>query len=588
MESRPLDAAYDPTYIGPFTNVGMDARVRATVSGANVASGTTRYKYFRRPVMPRMSAVPPSVMLAPTVANTDPGVPVEDIPEPPTKEAEIQTMYRESEAQTIPYTPDYIVGEGEDPEVLMLKDLTFEKGLPLKAKDLEMIHYARMKRDLESSLPPFTDEAGTNLRKRLMEQQEMREFTLRTNEIDRRREERLNELQEALNERDESNELVAAQRVEAIRQMRMEERDIALTKIRNKRIKVLRRLARQRNTKDPMLSETQRRDPINDYYDKASLLYAPVQRKGAAPKKESSAYEVHLRTAPMNTLDKIEELESTIPVVLKEPVKHTLTASAEAMMSKTEPFIGKSRIRAAEHRLTSAAQRSLRETKRDVEEMHRILKAKKMAQMAATADAARTKSRATSRGQTAGGVAEEKASTPMSPGSRGASRGQNKDTGRPITPDLTVNNEGVPLDAGQELRQAVVLLQRLIRGRAVQNVMYEGRMRRAELIHELRSADETLEAQGDESAVEVANEVKLKREHDAKLRSVDSIIGGTSASLMVLLNQEQDRVDLFANLEATAEAAEKERLKREVAEGGRRQREGKRYPEPAGPAPAGT
>ena len=76
-------------------------------------------------------------------------------------------MYRESEAQTVPYTPDYVVGEGEDPEVLMLKDLTFENGLPLKSKDLEMIHYAKMKRDLESSLPPFTDEAGTNLRKGL-------------------------------------------------------------------------------------------------------------------------------------------------------------------------------------------------------------------------------------------------------------------------------------------------------------------------------------------------------------------------------------------------------------------------------------
>ena len=79
----------------------------------------------------------------------------------------------------------------------------------------------------------------------------MREFTLRTNEIDRRREERLNELQEALNERDESNELVAAQRVEAIRQMRMEERDIALTKIRNKRIKVLRAVSQTTQYEGP-------------------------------------------------------------------------------------------------------------------------------------------------------------------------------------------------------------------------------------------------------------------------------------------------------------------------------------------------
>ena len=99
------------------------------------------------------------------------------------------------------------------------------------------------------------------------------------------------------------------------------------------------------------------------------------------------------------------------------------------------------------------------------------------------------------------------------------------------------------------------------------------------------SADETLEAQGHESAVDVANEGKIK-ETDAKLRTVDNIIGGTASSLMVLLNQEQDRVDLFSDLEAIAEVVEKDELKREVAEGGRRQKEGKRYPDETGPAPA--
>jgi hypothetical protein len=536
--------------------------------------------------MPRMSAVPPSVLLAPTVASTDPGVPVEDIPEPPTKEAEIQTMYRESEAQTVPYTPDYVVEDGEDPEVLMLKDLSFEKGLPLKKKDLEMIFYAKMKRDLESHLPPFTDEAGTNMRKRLMEQQEMREFNLREGEIDRRREERLGELQAALNERDESEEMVSAQRVEAIRQMRMDERDIALTKIRNKRIKVLRRLARQRNTKDPMLSESARKDPINDYFDKASLLYAPIQRKGAAPKKDSTFFEVNLRTAPTDTLDKIAELETAIPAVLKEPSAqtHTLAASgSDAMMSKTEPLVGKARIRAAEARLTSAAQRSLRQTKRDVEEMHRILKTKKAAQLAATTEA--RSSRPTSRAVASAGFAEEKSATPASP-SRASSAKRTAD-GRPITPDLTTDEEGARYEDGEELRQASVLLQRLIRGRAVQNVMYQGRIRREELIRELRTADETLASMARETAIDVANDVKVKRESDAKQSTIDSIAGAAGAPLMVLLNQEQDRVDTFDMLEAMAEAAEKDRLRREIAEGGRRQREGKKYPEPAKAAEEG-
>ena len=38
----------------------------------------------------------------------------------------------------------------------MLKDLTFDHGLPLKQKDLEMIYYAKAKREMESHLPPFT------------------------------------------------------------------------------------------------------------------------------------------------------------------------------------------------------------------------------------------------------------------------------------------------------------------------------------------------------------------------------------------------------------------------------------------------
>lgn len=37
----------------------------------------------------------------------------------------IQTQYRESEAQTDPYTPDFFVKEGEDPEILQLQHMKF-------------------------------------------------------------------------------------------------------------------------------------------------------------------------------------------------------------------------------------------------------------------------------------------------------------------------------------------------------------------------------------------------------------------------------------------------------------------------------
>ena len=96
-----------------------------------------------------------------------------------TKDAEIQTVYRESEAQTNPYTPNYSVEEGTNPELLLLKSLTYENGLPLGKKEIEFIEQARKKRELECNLPPFTDEASLHLRKRLMEDQEMVEFKIR-------------------------------------------------------------------------------------------------------------------------------------------------------------------------------------------------------------------------------------------------------------------------------------------------------------------------------------------------------------------------------------------------------------------------
>jgi hypothetical protein len=44
---------------------------------------------------------------------------------------EIQTDYRESSAQTDPYSPEEIYREGERPEVLMLKNLKYGRGTNL-------------------------------------------------------------------------------------------------------------------------------------------------------------------------------------------------------------------------------------------------------------------------------------------------------------------------------------------------------------------------------------------------------------------------------------------------------------------------
>jgi len=67
----------------------------------------------------------------------------EEIVESKTKEVEIQTDYRESEAQTDPYSPEEIYREGERPEVLMLKNLKYGKGLPASIEELDQIELNR-------------------------------------------------------------------------------------------------------------------------------------------------------------------------------------------------------------------------------------------------------------------------------------------------------------------------------------------------------------------------------------------------------------------------------------------------------------
>src|SRR5690606_11272679 len=55
--------------------------------------------------------------------------------------------------------------------------------------------------------------------------------------------------------------------------------------------------------------------------------------------------------------------------------------------------------------------------------------------------------------------------------------------GRPVTPDYVQTFKTPPVD---RLSEAVLLLQRLLRGRATQNIMADGRMRKQQLIRELQ------------------------------------------------------------------------------------------------------
>jgi len=106
-----------------------------------------------------------------------------------------QTQYRDSYAQTNPYSPEYTLPEGKKPsdapstlpELLALATLSFEYGLPAGLPELEMIERARQKRQWEATLPLVVpgDTAAWEKRLAMMEEREVLEWEYREQEIQR-------------------------------------------------------------------------------------------------------------------------------------------------------------------------------------------------------------------------------------------------------------------------------------------------------------------------------------------------------------------------------------------------------------------
>jgi hypothetical protein len=93
--------------------------------------------------------------------------------------------YRESEAQTDPFTPEYVIEKENAPEVLTIAHLKYGRGLPASMAEMELIEQMREKRAFENALPPTSDEACFTLRRKLMEEQEFREWNKREDDIKR-------------------------------------------------------------------------------------------------------------------------------------------------------------------------------------------------------------------------------------------------------------------------------------------------------------------------------------------------------------------------------------------------------------------
>ena len=118
-------------------------------------------------------------------------------------------------------------------------------------------------------------------------------------------------------------------------------------------------------------------------------------------------------------------------------------------------------------------------------------------------------------------------------------------------------------------QRAIILLQRLIRGRAKQNMMFEGKEKRLDLISELRATEEWKQTSG-------LHEERVLLENYQE-RVMDGVSEGLQAdviaSTMDNLSKELVRLKQERRIAAMVRMAEDVRRKREAEESGRRQAE---------------
>nr|XP_004551433.1 cilia- and flagella-associated protein 91 [Maylandia zebra] len=302
--------------ISPNTQTWLKTK-ECRVTGADFC------KYFKRPLIPFGQQIPPSVIYA---------LPREDFI---TSDAEqkpthftvgVQTDYRESETQTDPYSPEYVIQPGTTPsELLQMAALTWGHGLPAGLAEVEMIQRARAKRAWEASLPPLSDLSQLDKRRRLMEEMEAKEWAFREGEIEKLQEARLEVLKDLLRQRDEAQKDVTNDRLNQIYSKHQEDRETKLNKIHADYNRSLRKLEAKRKNVEGKLE----RCVI------ASQTYVPRIRIGIFPNRNINSMLSTRRY--LDTYEGLEELEAQLSAsVLKSKRERTKPKVSEDVMKPPE------------------------------------------------------------------------------------------------------------------------------------------------------------------------------------------------------------------------------------------------------------
>jgi hypothetical protein len=492
-----------------------------SMSEANDITGKFRHKFFARPNKQMLSTLPHIVMYAmkggTKGAMGDAGAVT--MPEPKSKTVGTQSVYRESDSQTDPYSPEYYIVPNQVPEVLTLTHLTYGQGLPVTEVELKIIERTRQKRLFEQMLPPPTDEFNLEVRMALMEAQEFRDWADREKHIKDLQEKRLQLLRDALADRDDNREQSQNSKVERMRQKKEEERDRVLAACQRRRTKVLRKTQKDRVAAEGAAGK---RDVIAEHVDFTSKVYAPLARLGHIP--DSNTARIEVQPADLATFPGLVHLEQSLPSSLLQATDR----HPRDMVKKSKS----SNLVRRELEMTNALKSAMEGIKKE---------------LSATTDT---------------GDRSGEASASLGGAKKVLVRGILE---RPEAPQL--KEDVLPEEEEQEA--AVLLVQRIIRGRAYQNQMFEGKEKRLDLINELRAAERYAA-----TATTVEEKRYIDQLRDKAFEGVlESVQGGIVSQTLDQLSKELLRFQQERRIAVMVKLAERDRQLRQAQESGRRQAE---------------
>ncbi|CAG5036819.1 unnamed protein product [Parnassius apollo] len=453
-----------------------------------------------------------------------------------------QSVYRESSAQTVPWQAEARVAEGckETPEVLYLEKLEWGPGCPYRKGDLpadfhttEIINKMRHARKWMELVESGEFPNWMKKRDEIIRDVETKDWIFREAEIDELQDIRLMLLHRLQSENWQQRTGRVSSKLAKLWANKKQEMERKIENIRRARDRELRKLSAQHNRGGRASLVQEMRacrgggSPTVAACDPASHLHAPLARNG---------YQARRRHAVITYDPSLLVLEDHIKAA--EPPEWLERCGQDLK-----------RTCSGHHLPPNTTQLCERETKwseQFLENLHNDLKK------------ARLGASATSAGPLRVLKPRRLAETP-----------------RPPTPEVEAVDDELETN-----HQAALLLQKVIRGRAVQNLMFEGRTRTAELTEELKSThglqmEDKIRIAKEEAKAREHNAVRTEAEQkeDAINALVDELCGGAVSAALNFLEKELRRLKDERKQHAFILIALREKTMREAAEAGRRQKE---------------